>query len=93
MLFLGSVYHDTSLIQAGLLGEGKRDNTLMIKDHYPAFIGIDLFQPGQVNKVQGVVLMVRDPFSSISSFYHYTQTGGKHVVSVKQDGMVHHRGL
>lgn len=75
----GSVYWDKLLVQSGLLGEGKNEGVLMVKDHWP--IQFYYLHPKVVDWADCIIHIVRNPFKSIESYYHYTYSGYTHTQS------------
>jgi len=63
----------SALLRCGYRGEGLTDNSVwMVKSHYPERLGFIKF------RVDRVVLLVRNPFDAITSYFHMAMTNTHH---------------
>ena len=89
-VFTGSVFNDPSIARAGHYGEARhyRDgSTLLQKTHHRTLVGTKLglsWGQGHIRQFGGRgVLVVRNPYLALLSYYNFQATGGNHTQKVQ----------
>ena len=89
-VFTGSIFNDGSIVQAGHYGESRNYNdgsTLLQKTHHS--LSEVVYQSGLEWRQKHIrqfggrgVLVIRNPYKAIISYYNFKQTGGSHTETV-----------
>ena len=94
-VFTGSIFNDGSIVQAGHYGESRNYNdgsTLLQKTHHA--LSEVVYQSGLEWRQKHIgqfggrgVLVIRNPYKAIISFYNFKQTGGSHTNTVAAESL------
>jgi hypothetical protein len=78
-----SEYCDRSL-EKTLKGECNATNSFLLKTHYPALAFKHNVPQKELFKFDRAIVVVRNPFDAVFSFYNYISTKGSHVEKLNQ---------